>query len=105
VTEERVPFVWSDAWLLLALLYAGGPADRRLLREIGDGINHAIFTDAELDGGLARLQDAGYAAGHDGTYVAAPIACEWFAASRPKHGTIGKDLERVTHFLEVSPRG
>jgi hypothetical protein len=54
----RMMFEWSDAWLLLSLSYSGEPADREHLRSIGDFINHAIFNDEQLDGGLARLQRA-----------------------------------------------
>jgi hypothetical protein len=59
-------FLWSDAWLLLSLIYAREPADRDHLRAVGDFINHAIFTDEELDSGLARLLQAGHATEHDG---------------------------------------
>src|SRR5262249_12990301 len=52
-------FLWSDAWVLLALLYAQKPAPRERIRAAGDYINHAVMTDAELDGGLARLAAAG----------------------------------------------
>ncbi len=41
-------FVWSDAWLLLSLIDGGEPIDRQRIREIGDFINHAVFTDARI---------------------------------------------------------
>ena len=52
---------WSDAWLLLAIVRASanGKAGMQEIIEAGDGINHAIFTDEELEGGLARLTAAG----------------------------------------------
>jgi hypothetical protein len=34
-------FVWSDAWVLLALLYAAKPAPRERIRGAGDYINHS----------------------------------------------------------------
>ncbi len=52
-------FVWSDVWVLLALLYAAKPAPRERIRGAGDYINHAVMTDEEFDGGLARLLAAG----------------------------------------------
>ena len=52
-------FVGSDVWVLLALLYAQKPAPRERIRSAGDYINHAVMSDAELDGGLARLSVAG----------------------------------------------
>jgi hypothetical protein len=53
---------WSDAWLFLAV------GCRLSLDEISlpeliataDGIQHAVMTFEELDGGLARLIDAGF---------------------------------------------
>ena len=54
-------FLSSDAWLLLSLIYAREPAVRDHLRAVGDYINHAIFTNEELEGGLVRLERAGYA--------------------------------------------
>lgn len=54
-------FVWSDVWVLLALLYAAKPAPRERIRGAGDYINHAAMTDDELDGGLDRLMAAGFA--------------------------------------------
>ena len=53
--------VWSDAWLLLA---AGcrDPQESMTLSEViaaADGIQHAVPTFQEVDGGLARLSAAG----------------------------------------------
>jgi hypothetical protein len=52
-------FVWSDAWVLLALVYAAKPAPREGIRAAGDYINHAVMSDEELDGGLNKLLAAG----------------------------------------------
>jgi hypothetical protein len=56
--------VWSDAWLLLSLIYGREPLDRQRIRDIGDYINHAIFTDEEVRGGLRRLLEG--KGGHSG---------------------------------------
>ncbi len=52
----------SDVWLLLAVALAAQqePADLRQIVAAGDAINHAIFTDAEFEGGLARLTAGGW---------------------------------------------
>jgi hypothetical protein len=58
MTDHANPaYRWSDAWLLLAIAIASqeAPASLEAVIAIGDGIQHAIFTHAELDGGLARL--------------------------------------------------
>jgi hypothetical protein len=53
---------WSDAWLLTAAHFAEeNPVTLRGLIGAGDGVNHAIFTDDEIDHGLTRLSAAGLA--------------------------------------------
>jgi hypothetical protein len=53
---------WSDAWLLTAAYFTqDNPVSLRSLIGAGDAINHAIFTDDELDHGLTRLEAAGLA--------------------------------------------
>jgi hypothetical protein len=53
---------WSDAWLLTAAYFTQeNPVSLKGLFAAGDAINHAIFTDEEIDHGLARLDAAGLA--------------------------------------------
>ena len=53
---------WSDAWLLTAAyITQENPVSLRSLFAAGDSINHAIFTDEEIDNGLTRLEAAGLA--------------------------------------------
>jgi hypothetical protein len=58
----EVPFRASDAWLLLAIVIAAGNTTANLKEIIaaGDGLNHAIFTPEEFEGGLYRLVGGGY---------------------------------------------
>ena len=52
----------SDAWLLTAAYVTEeNPVSLRSLFAAGDGINHAIFTDEEIDHGLTRREAAGLA--------------------------------------------
>jgi hypothetical protein len=97
-------FMWSDAWLLLSLIYSGESADRDRLRSIGDFINHALFTDEELDGGLARLQQGGHVVAENDRYAASPDVFAWYAAvtAGKSRTAVHKDLERVKHFLGVT---
>jgi len=61
--EPAIEFLWSDAWLLLAI---GLAAEQRPIAplasviELADGIQHAIPAKEEMDGALGRLQRAGY---------------------------------------------
>ena len=97
-------FVSSDAWLLLTLIYCRDFADRQRLLQTGDAINHAIFTDEELEGGLARLQNAGYAVAEGDTYAPSATVLDWYASvtAGKSRTAIHKDLQRVTDFLEIS---
>jgi hypothetical protein len=92
----------SDAWLLLALIYAGEPADRRRIIEVGDAINHAIFTEEEMEGGLRRLEAAGHVVAAGGRFGAAEPVMEWFERVSPKRSRMFKDLDRVRRFLGIS---
>lgn len=94
-------FTWSDSWLLLSLIYAGEPSTLDHLRAVGDYINHAIFTDEELDGGLARLLRAGHAVEHEGRFGPTPQVLSWYAsATAGKSRTyVHADLRRVEKFL------
>lgn len=99
-------FVWSDAWLLLSLIYSGEPADRERLRSIGDFINHALFTDEELDGGLARLQQAGHVTVHGDKHSASDAVLAWYTSitAGKSRTAVHKDLERVIGFLGLSDK-
>ncbi len=67
-TQQR--FLWSDAWLLTAIYGAALGGDPTLAQVIGTGdfINHAIFTPAELNGGLGRLERVGFVSIQDKVY-------------------------------------
>lgn len=107
MTDQSEPFVWSDAWLLLAVIMASraGPADRAGVIDAGDYINRDIFTDAEFSGGVDRLRDRGYLIEEDGRYRAGPSVLEWYAKACPGRGSVWKALERIVSFLGVSTGG
>ena len=67
---------WSDAWLLLSIIYANHQGDVTLDKIIaaGDAINHAIFTPEELESGLARLTESGFIEGNGGRFFLAKDA-------------------------------
>ena len=96
-------FLWSDAWLLLALIYSGESADRDRLRAIGDFINHSIFTDDELGDGLDRLQRAGHVVADNNRWRASPAVFTWYSGTTAGKArtAVHKDLERVLGFLGV----
>ena len=55
---ETAKYEWSDAWLLLSVIYASRehPASLSEILMVGDYINHTGFTQEELDGGFSRLR-------------------------------------------------
>lgn len=68
MTPDTSHFRWSDAWLFLAIGYSIQKGESSLARVIGaaDGIQHAVLTWEEVDGGLFRLGRAGYVTVRDG---------------------------------------
>jgi hypothetical protein len=107
MTHHPEPLVWSDAWLLLALLLssADGAVGRGGLIEAGDYINHAVFTEEELSGGIRRLRARGNLLEDGGRYRAAPTVREWYAKACPACCSVWTALERVEGFLGLSRGG
>jgi hypothetical protein len=62
--ESEIAYRWTDAWLLLAIIYSSGrkPAILKDIVGAGDAINHAIFNDEEFESGLYRLTQGGWVA-------------------------------------------
>ena len=62
MTESAPSFYWSDAWLLMALAFAAdqGVASLSAVIQLADGIQHAVISREELNGGIGRLQRADY---------------------------------------------
>jgi len=62
--DTNIDWIWTDAWLLQAIHLATGDrntgADLKGILMMGDGINHAIFTVAELKQGLEKLTAIDY---------------------------------------------
>ena len=101
--QKRIEFNWSDAWLLLALIYAGNEgANLERIIEVGDGIEHAIFNPDELESGLARLTSSGYIKDNDGVFQATPKVMRAYLETTPTRSYIHKDLERIEKLIGAS---
>jgi len=63
-------FLWSDSWLLEAIVLASSSGSASLTEIIGaaDAINHAILCDDEIHGGLVRLVASGFIDDDNGTF-------------------------------------
>lgn len=63
--NQQGQFIWSDAWILLSVIYATERSPEPSFSDIiamADYINHAIPTRDELEIGFAHLVDADYLA-------------------------------------------
>lgn len=56
--DER-EWVFADAWVLMAIAVSPRPCSMTDLIAAGDGLNHALLLDAELDGALGTLLGSG----------------------------------------------
>jgi hypothetical protein len=104
-TPELVPFAPfdpSDAWLLQAVLYAGGLTDGAELRDViglGDGIRDALFTPDELRGGFSRLIAAGFVRAEAGRYF---VVGEARGLAKKEGVSLADHQLEIAAFLAVS---
>ena len=70
----------SDAWVLLAILYAGrdGGADLADVVGCADGINHAILSYGELQNALFKLTADGLVRHENGRFSPTAAATVFF---------------------------
>ncbi len=96
----------SDAWVLLAIVYAGRDAGATLADVVGaaDAINHAILTHAEVGNALFKLTRDGLVA-HEGDRLfptAATMELYRASATTRRRSMLG-DLDQVRRFLDSTP--
>lgn len=64
-------YLWSDVWLLQAIIYANidgeGSLDR--IMEMADGLNKTPIADDELESGLVRLTEGGLITEHNEKFL------------------------------------
>lgn len=90
------PFDPSDAWLLQAVLYAGGLTEGAELADViglGDGIRDALFTGEELRGGFARLTAAGFVRAENE---------RWFVVGEARALAKKEGLSLAEHAAEIA---
>jgi hypothetical protein len=97
----------SDAWVLLAIVYANRSGHGTLDQIIaaGDAINVAIFLPNELEGGLARLTAGGYVSEYDGTFAPTVKAFAYSKSSRNRRTMLQelKDVQRMLASRSAEP--
>jgi hypothetical protein len=105
--EAEIIYHASDAWLLLSVIFAAG-ADQASLERIiavGDWINHAIFTEEEMAGGLSRLSRGGYIEEINGLFRPTSIALEKYNEILKKKKGLLKQMELLREFIGARPWG
>ncbi len=92
----------SDAWLLLAIIYAGNGNNDAPLEKIisaGDWINHAVFNADEFESGLSRLTAGKFIKEKNETFSFTPKVKRAFIKINPRGRTVEKELEGLREFL------
>ena len=99
----KEPFQRTDAWVLLAIFYAhtAGLATRERIIAAGNFINHAIFNEDELEGGLSRLIGGGFVQAREAGYEPTAKARAGYSRAAMPHGKAYKDLEEIESLLGV----
>jgi hypothetical protein len=100
----KIKYVNSDAWLLLAIVYAHkeGQANVESIIQNGDFINHAIFTEEELKGWFFRLTKGGYIKENKGEYSPTNITTEAYLKTTTPRRNVFKELEDMEKFLNIT---
>ena len=105
MARKRQPeYCWSDAWLLLAIIYSGGSSGTNLRHIIsaGDYINHALFTLDELRSGLIRLTTGGFIREQDGNFAATEITLESYRHTTSPRRAALKEIADFEELLKAS---
>ena len=97
-------YLWSDAWLLEAIIYANkggqGTLDRILV--CADSINHSLILEDELESGLARLTAGGLISEKDGCFLPTELLPRKLI--RKIGENTNKDFQTLERFLQAEPR-
>ena len=92
---------WSDAWLLLSIIYASesGGATLEKIIAAGDYINHAIFSPDELESGFARLTSGGYIKEKRGIFSVAERVMQAYSKTTSPRRAVHKELKGIEALI------
>ena len=98
-------FTWSDAWLLFAVALAAtsGKVTLKDVIACGDGIQHAIFTPAELRRGFAKLMARGHITHHGENFDVSPEVREILALAGQRRIAMRTLQKQFETFLSAEP--
>ena len=105
----KIEYQWSDIWLLQSIIFGGGEKGASLYDIIrtGDALNHAIFTNDELESGFARLTAGGLIIEKEKMFFPTEKANEIYRKADKKGGsiyTIRKRLEKLLKATSYDPK-
>lgn len=105
MNQEQLQFEASDAWLLLAIILAAGNnvASLEEIVAAGDGINHAIFTEDEMESGLYRLRSGGYIEESNGSFGPSSTTSNQYKAIHATSKVSLKQLNLISDFIGAKP--
>ncbi len=103
MVKSNIQYYWSDAWLLLAIIYASSGGDATLERIIatGDAIEHAIFNPEELESGFYRLTEGSLIKEKDGVFSATDKVMKAYAKTTSLRRSIAKEMEDMEGLLSA----
>ena len=97
--------LWSDAWILLATIYAAREQLAPLKDVIGaaDGIQHAIVTFEEMEGALERLTAGGYLIYSDGKLMPTDTTLDFYRTTTNPRRPISNEEADMEKFIGATP--
>lgn len=106
VSQEPLQLQASDAWLLLAIIFAADKEGASLDQIVaaGDFINHAIFTNDEMESGFFRLARGGYIEEVDDNFRPTKLTLEKYEEiSRKKKRSVLGQLDLLRESIGAKP--
>lgn len=100
-----IKYKWSDAWILLAIVYASIEKEATLENVIkfADTIEHAILTFEELEGGLARLTMGSFIEEKESYFYPTERVFSILDGVSKIKSNMQDDLRQLEQFLKSSP--
>jgi hypothetical protein len=92
-------FAFSDAWFLTSLLVTSDWSSMKDILAVGDALNHAIFTQDEIDNALKKLIPLGYMETNNKLYRATLKAHELTNCSAYKRAGMFSQIDVILKRL------
>ena len=104
--KAPIRLMWSDAWLLHAIALAAGDdwASLAKIIEVGDAMEHAIFTYPEIQGGLGRLLAGSLIEVQSQTFRPTPRFAQFLGEiTKRRRSSLEATREAIRKYLRAEP--